>query len=241
VDDDEMNRTKTIGVLGGMGPMASVEFYRRLVANTKAQTDQDHLHILIDNDPSVPNRTDALLDDGPCPVPALQAMARRLESAGAELLAMPCNTAHAYIAQIRAAVTVPVLDMIEETAAAIDQSPIGLLATRGTIETELYQGAFAGRSVEVIVPVAEDQTTVMDVIARIKAGETLDTQERRIAPVVERLAAAGAMAAIAACTELSLLSGEGLPIRWIDALDILVRATLRAAGGQCVGEGEESE
>jgi aspartate racemase len=239
-----MNGTKTIGVLGGMGPMASVEFYRRLVQRTDARTDQEHLHILIDNDPSVPNRTDAILEVGPNPGPALEAMARRLEAAGAEILAMPCNTAHAYIEEIRAAVSIPMIDMIEETASAIDRSAIGLLATIGTAKTRLYQKAFEARGIETIVPGAEDQGTVMEIIRAIKAGEGLEEQRRRIAPVVGRLAVGGAEAAIAACTELSLLTElatlEGTTIPWIDALDVLVRATLRAAGARRAGEREES-
>jgi len=247
MDEGSMSATKTIGILGGMGPMASVEFYRRLVRRTDARTDQGHVHILIDNDPSVPDRTAALLKEGSWedPVPALQAMACRLEAAGAEILAMPCNTAHAYIAQIRAAVSIPMIDMIEETASAIDRSPVGLLATKGTTRTRLYQDAIEARGIETIVPGAEDQDTVMAVIRAIKTNEDPEEQLRRIAPVVDRLAAAGAVAAIAACTELSLLTEharrEGTKIPWIDALDVLVRATLRAAGARRVGEREESE
>ena len=236
-----MHGTKTIGILGGMGPMASVEFYRRLVLKTDARTDQEHLHILIDNDPSVPNRTDAILEVGPDPVPALEAMARRLEAAGAGILAMPCNTAHAYVEEIRAAVSIPMVDMIEETASAIDRSPVGLLATRGTTKVRLYQKALEARGIETIVPGADDQGTMMDVIRAIKAGEGLEEQKRRIAPIVERLAAGGAEAAIVACTELSLLPGAGMAIEWIDALDVLVRATLRAAGARTGGKREESE
>jgi len=236
-----MGGMKTIGILGGMGPMASVEFYRRLVVNTPAQADQQHTHILIDSDPSVPDRTAALLRGGESPVPVLQAMARRLEAAGAEILAMPCNTAHAYIEEIRAAVSIPMVDMIEETVSSVERPPVGILATDGTVETGLYQQALAARGIEAIVPGPKDQTTVMDVIAAIKAGGCLQESAKRIAAVVERLAAAGAVAAIAACTELSLLSGDGLAIEWIDALDVLMQVTLRDAGVPCTGSGEESE
>lgn len=230
---------KTIGVLGGMGPMATVEFFRRLVEATPAGSDQDHLHILIDNDPSVPNRTDALLHDGPTPVPTLQAMAHRLADAGAQVLAMPCNTGHAYIDDIRAAVDVPIIDMIAETARATSSARIGLLATDGTIESGLYHRAFHRHGIDVVVPGPDDRRTVMAAIAAIKAGEPLTPLEDRIAAVVGRLADAGAEAAIAACTELSLLSRERMPVRWIDALDVLVRSTLRAAGVR-IGEGEEN-
>jgi len=234
-----MTNRKTIGILGGMGPMATVEFFRRLIAATPAENDQEHLHILIDNDPGVPNRTDALLHGGPCPVPTLQAMARRLVAAGARVLAMPCNTGHAYLDDIRAAVDVPVVDMIAETARATPAARIGLLATDGTIESGLYHRAFGGRGVDVVVPEPDDQRAVIAAIAAIKAGEPLSPLEERLTAVVERLVAAGAEASIAACTELSLLSGERMPVRWIDALDVLVRSTLRAARVR-IGEREEN-
>ena len=232
---------KTVGVLGGMGPMATVEFYRRLVVNTWAEIDQDHLHIVIDNDPTLPDRTGALLRGTESPGPGLCAMARRLEAAGAEVLAMPCNTAHAFIEEIRSSVRIPMVDMIEETATAIGRPRVGVLASNGTIETGLYQRVLKSHGIEAIVPEPKDQAVVMNVIFAIKAGRQPARLVHRIEPVVERLAEAGAKVALAACTELSLLSGESMAIEWIDALDILVRATLRAAGARSVGEREESE
>jgi aspartate racemase len=152
---------------------------------------------------------------------------------------MPCNTGHAYLDDIRAAVDVPVVDMIAETARATPAARIGLLATDGTIESGLYHRAFGGRGIDVVVPGPDDQRAVMAAIAAIKAGEPLPPLEERLTAVVERLVAAGAEASIAACTELSLLSGSRMPARWIDALDVLVRSTLRAAGVQ-TEEREES-
>ena len=168
-------------------------------------------------------------------------MARRLEAAGAEVLAMPCNTAHAFIEEIRSSVRIPMVDMIEETATAIGRPRVGVLASDGTIETGLYQRVLKSHGIEAIVPEPKDQAVVMNVIFAIKAGRQPARLVHRIEPVVERLAEAGAKVALAACTELSLLSGESMAIEWIDALDILVRATLRAAGARSVGEREESE
>jgi len=236
-----MRDTRTVGILGGMGPLATVEFFRRLVEATPAQSDQEHLHILIDDDPSVPNRTHALLHNGQSPVPTLQAMARRLEIAGAELLAMPCNTAHAYIAEIRASVSIPVVDMIEETVSSVDCESVGVLATDGAIDTKLYQRVFGAHGIATITPKPADQEAVMGVIARIKAGCKSSSEQRGIEEIVERIRAAGGQAVIVACTELSLLSGTHMPIRWIDALDRLVQGTLRAAGVWISRNGEESE
>jgi len=220
---------RTIGVLGGMGPAATVEFFRRLVEATPASIDQNHLHILIDNDPTVPDRTSALLRGGPTPAPALAGMAERLERAGAEVLAMPCNTAHAFLDAIRAAVSALVIDMVAETADRIDATSVGLLATVGTIRSGIYDRAFRDRGIRLIVPKGDDQRTVTRSIEAIKAGRALPEVERALVPVVEALSRRGAEVAIAGCTEISLLDGGRMPIRWVDALDCLVEATVRAA------------
>ncbi len=231
-----------VGVLGGMGPAATVEFFRRLVAATPAEAEQEHLHVLIDDDPSVPDRTDAILRRGPSPVPRLQAMARRLETAGADLLVMPCNTAHAYIGEIRAAVSVPVLDMIDETAATIGRSTVGLLATDGTIGAGLYQEACEARGIRLVLPGSADQRAVMGAIAGIKRGRDPRSVEEGIAAIVRRLEHGGAEAVIAGCTEISLVRGDGMAVPWIDALDRLVEATLRNARPSArPGDGKEAE
>jgi len=224
-----MTACKTIGILGGMGPAATVEFFRRLVEATPATIDQNHLHILIDNDPSVPDRTLALLRDGPSPEPALAAMARRLASAGAEVLAMPCNTAHAFLDAIRAAVDVTVVDMIAETADRVGSGTVGLLATSGTIESGVYRRVLDARGIRLVVPDGDAQRTVGRAIEAIKAGRDLAEVEHAVLPVAESLRNLGAEVIVAGCTEISLLDGGRMPIRWVDALDCLVEATIDAA------------
>jgi aspartate racemase len=237
-----MESGKTVGILGGMGPMATVEFFRRLVTATPAETDQEHLRILIDNDPRVPNRTDAIFNRGPSPVPRLQAMARRLETAGADLLVMPCNTAHAHIEEIRASVSIPVLDMIREAVATVGQAAVGLLATDGTIRARLYQEACETRGIRLVAPDSVDQGLVMGAIERIKRGVSPRHIERDLEPIVRRLEGEGAEAIIAGCTEISLVPGDAMSIPWIDALDRLVEATLREARpGIGLGNGKEVE
>jgi aspartate racemase len=224
-----MQTHRVIGVLGGMGPAATVEFFRRLVAATPATIDQDHLRIVIDDDPTIPDRTRALLHGGPSPVPALSRVARRLEVAGAEILAMPCNTAHAFLGAIREAVDAQVLDMIEETAAQTDAESVGLLATAGTIEARIYHRVFDARGIGLVVPEPDDQQTVGRAIEAVKASRSLVEVEAALVGVVERLEKRGASAVVAGCTEISLLNGTGMPLRWIDALDCLVEATIREA------------
>ena len=226
-----MTSSMTVGVLGGMGSAAAAEFFQRLVVATPAASDQEHLHVLIDNDPSVPNRTNAILHGGPSPVPHLTAMARRLEAAGADFLVMPCNTAHVYISEIRASVSIPALDMIGEAVAGIDRASIGLLATDGTIRSGLYQDACDVRGIRVVLPGPEDQRLVMAAIGEVKRGKEPQRVGEELVPIVRRLERDGAEAVIAGCTEISLVDGAGMPIDcdWIDALDRLVEATVRHA------------
>ncbi len=212
-----------------MGPAATIEFFRRLVAATPAAVDQAHLRILIDNNPQVPDRTAAIFGTGPDPGPALAQMARELESWGADLLTMPCNTGHVFQPAIRAAVSIPFIDMIEETAAALRVKTVGVLATTGTFHTKLYHTACERRGVRVVVPDEDDQELVMDIIRRVKAGGSGDSVREHAAAVVNRLAGRGAETVIAGCTEISLISGKGMPIPWIDALDCLVEAAIRMA------------
>ena len=230
-----------IGILGGMGPAATVEFFRRLVAATPATIDQDHLRILIDNDPTIPDRTRALLHGGPTPAPAMVRMAERLVAAGAEVLTMPCNTAHAFLDDIREAVRemtdVRVLDMIAETAlrttAEMTSNPngtsVGLLATSGTVDARIYHRVFEAEGIELVLPDSKGQGTVVRAIEAVKAARSLDEVEAAVGRVVEEMRVRGAGAVIAGCTEISLLNGDRMPLPWIDALDCLVEASIREA------------
>jgi len=224
-----MSQTKTVGVIGGMGPSATVEFFRRLVAATPARADSDHLHILIDNDPGVPSRMDAILYGGPSPEPALVKIAKRLETMGADVLAMPCNTAHSFRDAMQAAIGVPLLDMIGETLTRVYAKRVGLLATSGTVRMRLYHRAFERKGIEIVVPRGASQQTVARAIEAIKAGRALPEVAVALAGVVAELRMAGAEAVIAGCTEISLIDGTAMSLPWIDALDCLVEATIREA------------
>lgn len=226
---DRQVASKTIGVLGGMGPAATVEFFRRLVASTPAAIDQAHIRILIDNNPHVPDRVDAILGRGPDPGPTLASMARGLADSGADFLTMPCNTGHVFQSAIREAVSIPFIDMIEETARVVTVGSVGLLATTGTVRTGLYRVACASRGIALIEPDPEDQELTMDIIRRVKAGGSGHSVRDHAAAVVRRLAERGAEAVIAGCTEISLIPGAHMPIPWIDALDCLVEAAIHIA------------
>lgn len=222
-------QTKVVGVVGGMGPAATVEFLARLVRATPAAHDADHLHVLVDSDPAIPSRTAALLRGGPSPVSRLCAIAQGLERAGAQLLAMPCNTAHAYLDLMRAAVGIQVLDMLAETAKHVDVGPVGLLATEAAVRVGLYEKAFAPRGVRVLPPRPEDQADVCRLIADVKSGRQVGELRPRLRRIVAHLEEDGARAIVIGCTEVSLLHDQDSSLPAVDALDCLVDATVREA------------
>ena len=169
-----MNK-KIIGIIGGMGPLATADLFQKIILHTQASCDQEHLHVCIDSNTNIPDRTEALLHGGADPVPEMTRSARHLASIGAQVLIMPCNTAHGFYEQVQSAVDVPVLHMIALTRDALTARGVrraGLLATDGTIETGIYQRTFAGSGIELLTPPAADQAAVMDVIYNgVKAGD----------------------------------------------------------------------
>ncbi len=236
MSDRRPNR-KTVGVLGGMGPDATVDFFAKLVAATRAERDQDHLRILIDNDPTVPDRTAAVLGRGPSPAPRLTAMARGLVAQGAEVLVMPCNAAHAFVDAVReGAGDVPFIDLIETTVTATltrheSVLRVGLLATDATLAAHLYENAYATAGVAALVPTPDDQKRVMAAIYDIKRGRTDGAAAATLRDVAAALVHAGAGAIVAACTEVPLalpeseLEVDGRRIPLIASTDELVART----------------
>ena len=196
---------KVIGIIGGMGPLATCDLFQKIVLHTDARTDQEHPRVVIDSNTAVPNRTDALLHGGPSPVPEIVKSVKRLESAGAEMLLIPCNTSHCYYDEIAAQAAVPVLHMIALTRDALCARSVrcaGLLATDGTVQTGVYQRTFEDSGIELLLPPPQDQSSVMGVIYDgVKAGNTLyDASAFR--RCCEGLLARGAETLILGCTEL---------------------------------------
>lgn len=229
---------KTIGIIGGMGPLATADLFEKIVRHTRAASDQEHLHVLIDSNTNIPDRTAALLHGGADPLPELAGSARRLEEMGAQVLMMPCNTAHNYYDGVAAAVSVPVLHMVRLTAGALAERGVkraGLLATDGTVQTGIYQRSFAGTGVELLTPDEAGQRAVMEMIySGVKAGNmAFDAGPARAA--MERLLSAGAETLILGCTELPLaeeLYHIDLPA--VDPTLELALAAIRFAGGETV-------
>jgi aspartate racemase len=230
-----------------MGPLATADFYLRLVRATPAATDQEHLHVLIDSNAQIPDRTAAIEGRGPDPTRALVETARRLVAAGAEVLVMPCNSAHAFLGAIRREVAVPVLDIMEEVAAAAAAltpvpAAVGLLATSGTVRGRLYHEALARRGIAVHAPDAAGQRAVSEAIASVKAGDVGPAVRDRVRAAAEELVRAGAAALVLGCTELPLiLAPEDVPAPLLDGTEILARAAVREGLGEYRSWRERSE
>ena len=222
-----------IGVLGGMGPAATADFYRKLVEATPADRDQDHLRTLIWSDPTIPDRATAYVHGGESPIPHLIAGAQLLERSGAGFIAVPCNTAHLFLAPVRAHLGIPVIDMIEATVDELADTRSGaavaVLGTAATASSSIYHSPLAERGLTAFTPRPAEQLQVSEAILRVKRGE-VPHAARLLAPVIDALMRRGAEAVIAACTELPLAMAfleRTAPL--IDPTAALARACVRRA------------
>lgn len=230
-----------LGVLGGMGPLASAHFMARLTQLTPAERDQDHIPAVLWSDPRVPDRTAAQHRAGADPLPALVRGLQGLAAAGCGAVAIPCNTAHGWIDGMRAATRLPILHIVDAAAAelrrqAIPPGAIGVLGTPATLALRLYQDALGPLGWPCLVPTADAMATlVAPAIAAVKANR-VDEAYGPLAKAVQALRAEGAMAVVLGCTEipLGLQAGpaETLGVPLIDTIDALARAAIRWARPQ---------
>lgn len=204
--------SKIVGILGGMGPLATVDLFAKIVQSTPAARDQDHLRIIIDNNPQIPPRVEAILNGAESPLGKMVESGRLLERAGAELIVMPCNTAHYWLTELQQAVGVPVVDMIACAAAYISRQSVGsrestlLLATAATISTRLYQNAFAAAGLKIRIPNAAEQAAIDASVRQVKAGKVAENSYLdEISAMFARYAADGTQSVLAGCTEVPLL------------------------------------
>jgi aspartate racemase len=226
-----------VGVIGGVGPAATVCFLDKVVRLTAAARDQDHVDLVVLQHSTVPDRTAFILgasDEDPGPVMA--ADARTLSAAGVAFIVVPCNTAHYFTAEVEEAASVPVLSIVDETldevVAGSDVRTVGLLATSGTIAAGVYQRAAAERGIDVVVPDEDGQDVVMRIIyEQVKAGLPADVAA--LGAVADTLVARGAQRVIFGCTELSVVADEAdllADARYVDSLDVLARRTVVRSG-----------
>jgi aspartate racemase len=232
------NAQKTVGVLGGMGPEATVDFMAKVIALTDASCDQDHVRMLVDHNPHVPNRQDAILHGGEDPGPVLADMAADLEASGADFLVIPCNTAYVFEDAILAATRIPLISIIGVSiAAAQERAPganrIGLLATDGCLKAGVFQAGLDAAGLKAELPTEDELREFMALIKTIKAGRQTDETALRMADLAEALVARGAGAVIAGCTEIPLVLGQdAVSVPLVSSTDALAEITVKLATGQ---------
>jgi len=226
---------KTVGVLGGMGPDATVDFMASVIALTPAKRDQDHIRMIVDHNPQVPDRQEALRGDRSAVVGTLIDMCLRLEAAGADFLVMPCNTAHAFLNDVIAAIHVPFVHIIDETVGEIAKlqpasKKVGVLATIACVQSEGYQSAIAATGRRCLLPEEKTQFELMELIFRIKRGDKGTGVRRSMRRIATELMAQDADVIVAGCTEIPLVLGSAdLDVPFISSTEVLARRTVALA------------
>jgi len=228
---------RVVGVLGGMGPGATLEFMRRVLEITQADSDQEHIRLIVDSNPQVPDRTDFILARGQDPRPALIAMAQGLEGAGADFLVMPCNTAHYFLSDLQASVGVPIVDWPVEVARAASVLGVrrtGVLATTGTLVSGIYARALDRFGIEYVVPSNDCQQGLMEAIYQIKHEGISRQRMAGIEGALHDLASRQTDSCLLACTEVSWACHgwePGSAVRLVDGMDVVARHVVHLAGG----------
>ena len=232
-------KEKTIGILGGMGPEATLDCFAKIIKNTPAKKDQEHLRVIIDSNPKIPDRPAAIIGKGESPVPALIHGCRCLQLAGADFIIIPCVTAHFFLEEIRREVKLPILSILDVvTETIVREYPqitnVGLLAITATINSGLFQKRLAADNIQTLVPDEVGQSTVMAAVADIKKTQPARSRAQITADLIataEGLVSRGARGIVAGCTEIPLaLKPEHLAVPCFDALTILARAAIFEAG-----------
>ena len=227
---------KVVGVIGGMGPEATVDLMMRVIRATPAEDDMDHIRMLVDNNPKVPSRIKAIIEGtGESPAPVIAEMARNLAVSGADFLVIPCNTAHYYYDEVCSAVDIPVMNMIDVTVRNVINEndsirTVGLLASKAVLITGLYMKPFREQGIDVIYPSPEVQDLVMATVREIKTGRYGIGDREVLQSASEELVRKGAEALIVACTELSVICDSlDAGVKVYDSCQVLAEDIVRMA------------
>lgn len=226
---------KTIGILGGMGPYATADLFRKIIEQTPAKKDWEHLRVILDNNPKIPSRTRAILYNEKSPVSMMIETARNLQKAGADFIIIPCNSAHVFMPEVLPHVKIPILNMITETVDYITKemphiTAVGLLAAKIVVEAGLYQARLKAELIKTITPAEEQQPIVREVIEDVKLNKHSESVKSKLAGLIGGLTAKGAQAVIAGCTEISIVAKDltvDVPI--FDSNEILAKAAVKMA------------
>ena len=227
---------KTIGILGGMGPLATADLLIKITMATRADCDREHIRVYIDSNAAIPDRTEAILHGGEDPVPEMTNALRNLERCGADCVVMACNTAHYYLPRLREKSRIPILDMLAITARCCARRYPGkkaaILATTGTLQTGLYGRALEGEGVDFLLPDEKQQKWLMHLIYDVvKASRPMQPEEADWTGLLEELRQRGADYYILACTELPIVANT-LPDKgpFVDPTEELARAAVSFCG-----------
>ena len=228
--------SKTIGILGGMGPLATADLYRKIVLLTEAASDNDHIRTYIDSNCRIPDRTGAILSGGKDPVEEMSSALRNLEKCGADCIIMPCNTAHYFLPRLQEQTATPILSMLAATAKTCAEKFPGktpaVLATKGTLATGLYNRALEAEGVGCLIPDEGQKDMLMHLIYEVvKASKPLEPELENWAELLRQLRAQGADYFILGCTELPILA-DTLPVEgpFVDPTAELAKAAIRFCG-----------
>ncbi len=233
------NKNPVLGILGGLGPMATVYFYEMITEHTKASCDQEHIDIVINSRATTPDRTDYIMGKSQeNPLRIMVEDSKRLKEYGVTLLAIPCNTAHYFYDMLTDAIDIPFLNIMDETAAYLESRGVkkaGVLATEGTVTSMTYHRYLAAHGIECVVPDREHQRMVSEIIyGDIKVGRRADMD--KFMSCANSLFDMGAEKIILGCTELSLIKkNEGLDCRFVDSLEVLAKRAIEACGKEAIG------
>lgn len=233
-------KKKTVGIIGGMGPGATALLFQKLIGYTDAKSDAEHIHIVIDNNTAIPDRTTAILNGENTPALCICESGKKLEQFGADLLLIPCNTSHYFYDYIQEQLTIPVVNMIAETAKVClkhGYTKVGVLATTGTCHTDTYARELVKFGIQTVYPDEDGQKKVMEVIYdQVKAGKKINASI--LDQTLKKMAAKGAQAFILGCTELPLAIKNGdFGYHFLDSLDILAKHAVEMAGYQLKKQG----
>jgi aspartate racemase len=229
---------KSVGIIGGMGPAATIDLMARIVALSDVASEQDGVRMFVDNNPKVPDRNLAIAGKGPSPGPVLAQMALGLQRSGADFLVMACNTAHAFQSDITAAVTIPFVSMIDETMTEIARvcrpgTRVGILAAAGCLEAGIYQNALTRAGFEPLVLEDGSRADFMRLLYAIKRGDTSRTMRSEMRTLARELTIGGAGVVLAGCTEVPLVLGAAdLDVPMVDTTQVLARTVVEIASGR---------
>jgi len=226
---------KSIGIVGGMGPLATADLFQKIVQSTKSEGDNGHIRVFMDCNPAIPDRTAAILSGGESPVAEMQAAVRSMMACGADVLVMPCNTAHHFLPELEAITGIPFISILDATATAcaarFPGQKAALLGTVGTYATGIYDGPLATAGVPYITPSDAQRETLMQVIYAVKAGADMGLLKANLVALLANLRQSGAEYFILGCTELPVAAAAlGLEGPFIDPTQELAEAAIRRCG-----------